>query len=55
MITFMLVLAIVIIAAIVAALIVGAFGLGFLLVFGDLLVFAGIVWLIVRLIIGRRR
>ena len=55
MITFMLILATVVLAAIAAALIVGAFGLGFLLVFGDLLLFAGIVWLIVRAIIGRRR
>ena len=53
MITFTVVLIALLSLAIAAALVIFAGGAGFILAFGDLIVCAGIIWLIIRLF--RRR
>ena len=53
MITFMIILVALLSLIIAATLVICAGGAGFILAFGDLIVCAGIIWLIVRLF--RRR
>lgn len=55
MVTFTILLVTLLILAIAVTLIIGASGLGFFLVFSDVIVCMAIIWLIVRAIIGLRK
>lgn len=55
MIIFTILAILAIIAAIVAVVLIGTVGGATLLVFGDVIVFVAIMWLIIKLIFGRKK